>query len=768
MARDHRSQIEAISDEVKVLHPLLERLLPKLPGVRRAEYTHGNTEMGADFVVTRLHDVMKTPQYIGVIAKVGRIAQDHADIDRQVEECLVARYAEGGKRMVRLDEIWVVSTGTASEGAKRKIHEKYKSTMVHFVDRDVLTDWIETYVSDYWSAIQPEVGEFLAVIRQAIAAADASTNLTVGGQESFYVPQEVHHLDSQKYSAKLTHKPKKPKAVDLTKEIITNRLILIEGEMGSGKSKLLRQTALKLADPEVHVEKKFIPILLSYRDFNDEFSRSIGKVLSAKYESALEAKHREGLRPLILIDALDEKMQDADEQIGVLQEIDGQLDAYTDVRVIVTGRHLSSVGETVVVGGSVIRYEIAPLSLSKLAHFLSLLCANLSSKDRLLEDIKRSQLFKSLPRSPIAAILLARILRESTQDLPSTLPELYAKYTELMLGRWDIEKGLQSQKEYDALDVLLMEVAEYLLENDLPGISEEELKVRFRAYLRDRNLDIQPDLLIAKLLDRSGIMSLDPTTHLVQFRHRSFAEFFYAKLAVKRARLPVSHRTISVYWANTYFFKFGILRDAEAEYRQFLGLLPRDENERWMKRLMTANLALAAYATPYDAVVEGLYAAVTDAAAHYLAIVAGEEESEFSGLSRMHVLWLFQMVVREFFGYNFFRKAFEEVALRIDASELPSADKAYSLFLLSVSAIEAGDKEGFGFLLDEHKAALPLDLSIAVSIEGKNIKDADSILRKQEKKLRRTLEVDRGFRAKVQNLFELPIKRQLPEKKKNH
>ncbi len=64
------AKLDSIKDEVTDLHPLLHAVLPKLPRVRTVEYHHGTTEMGADFVLSRLNDTFGTVEYIAVIAEV--------------------------------------------------------------------------------------------------------------------------------------------------------------------------------------------------------------------------------------------------------------------------------------------------------------------------------------------------------------------------------------------------------------------------------------------------------------------------------------------------------------------------------------------------------------------------------------------------------------------------------------------------------------------------------------------------------------------------
>lgn len=145
--------LAAISNEVKQLHPLLALLLPKLPGVLHVEYTHGQKEMGADFVLLKSEKSLGGTKYVGVIAKVGKIAQDYTDIERQISECEIERFFNNGKEKIYLSEIWIVTTGVVTEGAQKKIHDKYKYRNISFVDAERLRSLINDHAQDYWHDI---------------------------------------------------------------------------------------------------------------------------------------------------------------------------------------------------------------------------------------------------------------------------------------------------------------------------------------------------------------------------------------------------------------------------------------------------------------------------------------------------------------------------------------------------------------------------------------------------------------------------------------
>jgi hypothetical protein len=152
-----KAKLAELENEVKQLHPLLKTLLPRIPRVKTVEYTHGGGEMGADFVISRLDDLLHEMEYIGIIAKIGKISQDYSGIERQIKECEIERCFANGKMKVFLTEVWVVATGTISGGAQEKIHAAYKARKIHFIDGDRLYHLIEEHLPDYWRNVTPPV-----------------------------------------------------------------------------------------------------------------------------------------------------------------------------------------------------------------------------------------------------------------------------------------------------------------------------------------------------------------------------------------------------------------------------------------------------------------------------------------------------------------------------------------------------------------------------------------------------------------------------------
>ena len=127
-----------------------------------------------------------------------------------------------------------------------------------------------------------------------------------------------------------------------------------------------------------------------------------------------------------------------DEQLSLLIT---EARSHDHFHLLLTSRPLRRLDDQVTIYAGAKRYLLRPLSMRKLVAFIEKACENLSVPKRLFEDLQKSDLFKQLPQSPIAAALLSRLIAQNSSDLPSNLTELYSKSVENLLGRWDISKG---------------------------------------------------------------------------------------------------------------------------------------------------------------------------------------------------------------------------------------------------------------------------------------------------------------------------------------
>ena len=61
--------------------------------------------------------------------------------------------------------------------------------------------------------------------------------------------------------------------------------------------------------------------------------------------------------------------------------------------------------------------------------------------------------------SPLLVTLFVATSEQGRRDIPANITELFKKFTELMLGRWDVAKGLGQQYQAPLKDFVLTRAA---------------------------------------------------------------------------------------------------------------------------------------------------------------------------------------------------------------------------------------------------------------------------------------------------------------------
>jgi hypothetical protein len=750
----------SIKDEVKEFHPLLQALLPKLPDVRNVEYTHGTREMGADFVISRDDKTFDDIEYIGIVAKVGQIGQNFSDVARQIEECKLERTFMGGKKKIQLTEIWVIATKNITPGAKDKILAKYAATKIKFVSGAQLSKLIDTHIPVFWSDVKVAIGDYLTNLNHENKEADNRYSLIQMDRENFfYIEQDIYEFPREHYRKNNLRKKKAPKRATFKELVNSSKLTLVEGGMGGGKSKLLRKIVDHYSNPDVYNDEKILPVLVSYNEFLKQFSGNIDKLLQEMIPPNTRSLEDE-FKYLILIDGIDEKKAEGDEQISLLEELSSDIAKRENVHAIVTSRYLRTLDQSFELEKEIVRYHLPPLRLGKTIEFVKQLCTELNLSSRLLEDLKKSQLFHELPQSPIAAILLAKLINENPEELPSNITELYSQYTELTLGRWDTKKGLQLQtlKEYKAMEEILKGISKVIFDNGMPYAMLGDTKEYVETYLAERNFGLEADDLFEKLISRCELITVDREKNIFEFKHRTFGEFFYALGVDDSNELFSSERAFNLYWQNIVFFHLGLKRDAPILLEKLIEIEPASELERWLRLINLGNYFLAAHGTPYKVISKGVSQVAIDAAYLYRDIVEGQIESPFSNLPHMDVLHFLNLLIREGYSYEFFREAIENSALSISDSNHDEYIKAYAIFLLNIPYIEMGAEVGFDFLLKDYAKELPIELSLAISHEAKRLKEKTTLFKRHDAKIKKRIQKSPQLKAYVESLYTVPLK----------
>lgn len=732
-----------LKGEVKDFHPHLREFLSKLDDVTHVEYTHGSSEYGADFVLSQQEGLTGKTIYVGVIVKNTGINQRSVDeVIRQISECeKIKREIGGGIHRVRMNRVWVIANGTISKNAKEKIHESHHIG-VTFTDRKDLAGLMAKNDYDFSGDLPANVSICLSKqLGFAENLKSQSIGLGISNTGSMFMHQKVAKVESVQYAPRgqrMREKKLRPlKEVSIKSAINRHSSFVLRGEAGCGKSKMLQNVLSDYASEKEYKKTKMIPIFTTCSDMLDKYDRSIS-ILIARFE---KEHSLENIDPepcyMIIIDGIDECGLHRDARFDIIKEWKNESSSLENVRKVIfsTRDYVEDTTFNIPV------YKVFDLSIREIIDVIKRNLSYLDTVDRIVEDVVRSDIFRSLPRNPLATVILINILGDENarHELPSNLTDLFAKYAECSLGRWDTHKkeGVK-QKEYEAADKILTQIAIHMLDSRADQINENEARNFFRSYLKDRNLGINYGELFEKTAAHSNL--LDVHDGVFRFKHRTIAEFFYSKNFSDDRINAIGENIFDARWATILFFYVGIRKDCPSLLREINSIEPQHESGKILKAINMANILLAGYATPYCHIQEILKSIFIDTS-QYLDDVFSRRviDSSLSKHSTMRVLLFFRIMMDYEYSRPFFKQAIEDSLIEIEELDIQDNVKATSLFLLNLANASLGGEDIFIDMVKNLGNRIPAHIKLAINHETDIMKNVGKDIKKFKRTVKRQL-----------------------------
>ena len=737
-----------VSDEVRGLHPILNVLFRKLPGIERVHYNQGSNEMGADFILFRRDPALLRINCIGVVVKADSIRQNTTEVERQIKECFIPRKAVDGTD-IQIREVWVVSSQDITKNAREVIGKMYSDRKVEFIPAQDLAGMIDQFAPDAFVTTSPALQDF-AENTLASLEADDQRSLVVPGMDPFYVEPKISRLDFDGYgNAKST---KSISGIDeLLKALSSSQLTIVQAGAGGGKSRLARELAKKVLGSSRFADGEILPTVEHARAYingpKEELCRRI---------SELRATSKSEGRVLFFIDGFDEVDLDDKQRASFVDDL---IKAANDEQasVALLSRPFDEVS---ILGGRVQSldvFRIEPLKGQKAIEFLTKIAGQIDVKSKLMNDLSKSALLKALDGAPIAYILLGRLLAENQHELPSSLTELFQKYSELVLGRWEMAKGLRSQQEYEVIVEALTWLSVYLLENQLNEIAQSELEQWMIAYCQERSIQLNSTALVGRMCDRNSVLYVRSDIKTIGFRHRAFAEFFYARHLNRKPSIDLTGEIFSPYWLNSYYFLAGLQRDCPDLLTSLLEIELKHESERIMRALNFGNLLLAGYLTPISVCKAAVLRVALDVADIFVDACDPASKSALTQLPTIQMLCALTAAYQSQYGYKHFRPSLEEAIFELEAGTQTDRT-AIALFLLDTAYKESGGELRFDALIENFGDSLPLVVKLAIQHESERMKLMSDRVKKMERNLRRTFRANTGSSDFLNKLYKVPVK----------
>lgn len=600
---------EQFRDEV--VRPLFLR-----QGLTDGRDTCGPSEKGKDAVFVTTDRLGIEDAYV-VQTKKGNI-----NLSRKVHENLIeavtqlktasqtkVAFTKTRKKQLPAKVILCVS-GKMNDAAREHIVQEIHDPRLIFLDSDELIPKIDELFPELWLGIDANVAPYFRRVKQIIESSDETlamadllprdSQAAVATDDGFVMLQLYRMtLKLKKERGQITKVPQLEQmpVTGLLKK--RKPLFVIFGSAGAGKSTSLKRLAYVLATRGLKFEsseKPAIPIVLRAADIFGNADRSLAEICDAECRritgssrASFSTQDLAAGRVYLLIDALDE-LPDDESRISVVSAIKEFHVNYPDCKVILTSRDHHSV-QSLDALKSFEAYNLSPINYKQAQQIITSLQKGKNLRaEKSHEVVRRLEEVHGMELNPLLVTVFAATSEYSRQDIPANITELFKKFTEMMLGRWDATKGFSHQYHAPLKDFILTKLAFEMHKDRMTGIDLEHFDRLLSGELLSRGHEADTEQLRDEILNRSGLFIV--VGRNIEFRHLMMQEFFAGRGIPSTDYL---HTIIAdPWWRRAIVFYFGDRSaDSSALKSAIAGLAGRSIEESYNAAL-TLGLALQA------------------------------------------------------------------------------------------------------------------------------------------------------------------------------
>ncbi|MCP2727505.1 NACHT domain-containing protein [Limnofasciculus baicalensis] len=414
--------------------------------------------------------------------------------------------------------------------------------------------------------------------------------------------------------------------------------LMVLGKPGSGKSTFLQHIAIQCNQGKLQLNR--VPIFIRLKTFAEEAGEtrdfSLLAYISRELENcdiadeSLTEKIVKYGRSLILLDGLDEvSTKDSNE---VVKQIRRFCNKYYKNQFIITCRIAAqeySFPEFTYVEAA----DFNESQIEKFAKNWFVAVANPSEKEEgKAKAIKFLEKLKQQDNQPIREIAITPILLnlsclvfQAKAEFPSHKAKLYEEGLEILLTKWDLDRGIKRDEVYRDLNLphkikLIAHIALLTFEEGNYFFAQDKIQEYMADYLRRLpHINSDPDRLeldsqaVLKSIEAQHGLLVERSRKIYSFSHLTFHEYFTAKAFLSSWNRQTSDKLILRITEKRWREVFLLMTDMMASPDDFLREIKQQVDailalDEYLQRFIGAIKQKAGKGIPYKAAaVRGFY-----------------------------------------------------------------------------------------------------------------------------------------------------------------
>lgn len=561
-------------------------------GFRDVIHSHrfGSPEQGKD-IIARYPHALEGDDWYAFVVKLGRIGGGTNEVEtikNQIKQSFEYPYSGINGDRIKVNKVKIVTNENFTTGAQSQISDSPELRMYNnhgYWWNEPLIELIDKHYSDFWLPGDAFVKEYSKSFVRKLKDEIEIRELAIRKIDDKKVQKLLDIFIEPKLTSSQIEidKSTKEKAVK-TKSIQINSItsidenLLLSGDQGSGKTKILNSIACNIASVEKITLGKKLPIKLRaphIRDIGYEFAKAIENEIELHSDQFWDEDVASGYRKILFIDDLD--LLNHEEK----QEFMAGLKQYCEIAsstYVLTYRknHLEF-------DKDIKSIQVHNFNIKQIEAFVSKFFDGTERGEKFIQILKESGILAKLPTTPLTLTLISLLFDENNFEIPATLTDIYNDFVSVLLGKLEV----RNRTEYLLFNLkirLFSSLALKMLDEKRFEMPFSELVEVINNFLDERGYQIQTESEIIEIIERSGLIYKDDN-NIVGFKQQAFIEFLASHEIYHHKRESHYRKLIGCFnevsWQNTAIFYAGHSKELDKMIDDVIEGAPNDNVHDW-------------------------------------------------------------------------------------------------------------------------------------------------------------------------------------------